>query len=67
MRKDFRLPDLSFVSTDRLDMVQNKGIIGAPDLVVEVTIQRSRILDREKVEQSRLFPSIEIMHEEIFE
>jgi Uma2 family endonuclease len=31
-----RLPDLLFIRRDREHIIQNKGIIGAPDLVVEI-------------------------------
>ncbi|MFD0675961.1 MULTISPECIES: Uma2 family endonuclease [unclassified Paenibacillus] len=103
-RKDFRLPDISYVSTDRLDIVQAKGIFGAPDLIVEIVSPGKKNAERdlvekfqlyeqfgvreywivkpfvekvelfyltdnkyERVEQSHLFPSIELAHEEIFE
>ena len=40
-------PDVAFVSTDRLDIVDPEGIIdGAPDLVVEVLSPSNRTYDR---------------------
>ncbi|TVY08668.1 Uma2 family endonuclease [Paenibacillus cremeus] len=49
--KNFRSPDLTFVSTDRLDIVQTKGIYGAPDLVIEITSPGKKNLTRDTVEK----------------
>jgi Uma2 family endonuclease len=54
-RKDFRLPDLSFVATERLDMVQTKGIFGAPDLVVEIVSPGKKNTERDLVEKFQLY------------
>ncbi len=49
-------PDVIFVSKQRLHIVQDKGIFGAPDLVVEIlspsTAGRDRGLKREAYERS---------------
>ena len=39
-------PDLVFVSRDRLEIVTRRGILGAPDLVVEILSTRTRTRDR---------------------
>ncbi|MBI5034442.1 MAG: Uma2 family endonuclease [Chloroflexi bacterium] len=45
---NFLLPDLVCVAKARLDIVQDKGIVGAPDLVIEVlspsTVRVDRVL-----------------------
>ncbi len=41
-----RLPDLLFVRQDRLDIVQQKAIYGAPDLVIEILSPNDRPSDR---------------------
>jgi Uma2 family endonuclease len=40
-----RLPDILFVRADRQDIVQEKGIYGAPDLVVEILSPHDRPAD----------------------
>lgn len=40
-----RLPDLLFVRAERMDIVQQKAIYGAPDLVVEIISPRDRQSD----------------------
>jgi Uma2 family endonuclease len=40
-----RLPDLLFVRQDRLDMVQQKAVFGAPDLVIEIVSPGDRPSD----------------------
>ena len=37
-----RLPDLLFVRKDRLDIVQQKGVFGAPDLIIEIVSPSDR-------------------------
>lgn len=54
-RKDFRLPDISFVATERLDIVQHKGIFGAPDLLVEIVSPGKKNAQRDLVEKFRLY------------
>ncbi len=54
-RKDFRLADLTFVAEDRLDMVQFKGIYGAPDLLVEILSPGKINVHRNRVEKYRLY------------
>lgn len=54
-RKDFRLADLSYVAADRLDMVQSKGIYGAPDLLVEILSPGKRSTNRDRVEKRQLY------------
>lgn len=50
------IPDIIFVSSDRLNVVGEKNISGAPDLVVEVISDSSRRLDREvKLKQYALY------------
>lgn len=39
-------PDLVYVSRERLHVITEKGIVGAPDLVVEVLSPRTRSRDR---------------------
>jgi Uma2 family endonuclease len=39
-------PDLVYVSRDRLDIITERGIFGAPDLVVEVLSPRTQSRDR---------------------
>ncbi|HEO65462.1 MAG TPA: Uma2 family endonuclease [Spirochaetes bacterium] len=38
-------PDIIFVSSDRLDMAQDKGLFGSPDLVVEIVSPSSQKMD----------------------
>lgn len=38
-----RMPDLLFVRKDRLSIVQQKGIFGAPDLVIEIVSPNDRV------------------------
>ncbi|MFQ5343884.1 MAG: Uma2 family endonuclease, partial [Anaerolineae bacterium] len=40
-----RLPDVVFVRKERAGIVQEKGIYGAPDLVIEITSPGDRIAD----------------------
>jgi Uma2 family endonuclease len=40
-----RLPDLLFVRQDRMQIVQQKGVYGAPDLVIEVISPNDRASD----------------------
>jgi Uma2 family endonuclease len=40
-----RLPDLLFVRTERLGIVQQKGVFGAPDLVIEIVSPNDRASD----------------------
>ncbi|UUZ84057.1 Uma2 family endonuclease [Paenibacillus sp. P26] len=54
-RKDFRLADLSFVALDRLDIVQYKGIYGAPDFTLEILSPGKTNVDRDRVEKYRLY------------
>lgn len=53
--KEFRLADLTFVSTDRLDIVQSKGIYGAPDLLIEIISPGKQNTYRDRVEKYRLY------------
>jgi Uma2 family endonuclease len=40
-----RLPDLLFVRQDRMQIVQQKGVYGAPDLVIEIISPNDRASD----------------------
>jgi Uma2 family endonuclease len=40
-----RLPDLLFVSQDRMEIVQQKAVYGAPDLVIEISSPNDRASD----------------------
>jgi Uma2 family endonuclease len=55
MRKDFRLADLSYVASHRLDMIQSKGIYGAPDLIIEIVSSGKKNTDRDRVEKFGLY------------
>jgi Uma2 family endonuclease len=46
-------PDILFVSNERLDIITEKNIQGAPDLVVEILSPSST--SRDKVKKSRLY------------
>lgn len=61
MRRDFRLADLSFVAVDRLDMVQSRGIYGAPDLIVEIVSPGRINTDRDRVEKFGLYERFGVM------
>jgi Uma2 family endonuclease len=39
-------PDMVYISKERLDIIQEKGVYGAPDLVVEVLSPSTRARDR---------------------
>jgi Uma2 family endonuclease len=39
-------PDILFVSHDRLDIIERKGIVGAPDLVIEILSASTAQYDR---------------------
>lgn len=39
-------PDILFVRAERLDIVQEHGVMGAPDLVVEILSRGSKTVDR---------------------
>ena len=39
-------PDLLFVATNQLDIIQQKGIIGVPDLMIEIVSPGSVVRDR---------------------
>jgi len=54
---DFRSPDLTFVSNDRLHIVQSKGIYGAPDLIVEVLSPGRANVERDRVEKFAQYES----------
>ncbi|ULL13784.1 Uma2 family endonuclease [Paenibacillus sp. H1-7] len=54
-RKEFRLPDVSFVATERLDRVQHKGIFGAPDLLVEIVSSGKKYADRDLIEKFAIY------------
>ncbi|WP_207491682.1 Uma2 family endonuclease [Aridibaculum aurantiacum] len=48
-------PDILFISTDRLSVVHEKGIYGAPDLIVEVLSEdrkRDTVLKKQLYEQA---------------
>ncbi|WP_281890910.1 Uma2 family endonuclease [Paenibacillus sp. YYML68] len=53
--KDYRLADLSFVSKERLDRVQARGIYGPPDLVVEIVSPGRRNAERDLVEKFSIY------------
>jgi Uma2 family endonuclease len=54
-QKDFRLADLSFVKSERLDIVQSKGIFGPPDLIVEILSPGKENTNRDRVEKYELY------------
>lgn len=54
-RSDFRLPDFTFVAEHRLDIVQRKGIYGAPDLIVEVLSPGKANTDRDRIVKYELY------------
>lgn len=51
--KDKPQPDILFISKDRLDVITEKNIQGAPDLVIEILSPSTG--SRDKVEKSRLY------------
>ncbi|MCF6094906.1 Uma2 family endonuclease [Microaerobacter geothermalis] len=55
MNKDFRLADISFISIERVDIVQSKGIYGPPDLIVEVLSSGKSNIERDRVEKFQLY------------
>ncbi|MBI2154339.1 MAG: Uma2 family endonuclease [Candidatus Rokubacteria bacterium] len=54
------VPDLVFVRRERLDIVTNRGIEGAPDLVVEILSPDSARRDR--VEKAQLYARYDVPH-----
>lgn len=53
--KDFVMPDLSFVSLDRLHIVRSNGIWGPPDLTIEVISPGIRNMKRDIEDKYRLY------------
>ena len=45
-----RMPDLLFVRKDRLDIVQQKAVYGAPDLIIEIVSPNDRPSDLRSLE-----------------
>jgi len=45
-----RMPDLLFVSRDRIDIIQQKAVYGAPDLVIEIVLPGDRPSDLRALE-----------------
>ena len=41
-------PDLLFVSANRADIVERRGVMGAPDLVIELLSESTESIDRKK-------------------
>jgi len=39
-------PDIPFISRDRLDIIERKGVVGAPDLVIEILSASTAPYDR---------------------
>lgn len=53
---DYMEPDLLFVRKDRLDVLSDRGVEGAPDLIVEITSPSTGHRDRGiKLERYRLY------------
>jgi len=46
-------PDIFFISTERMGIIKNKYIEGAPDLVIEITSPYTKKLD--KIQKKRLY------------
>ncbi|MBF7081973.1 Uma2 family endonuclease [Desulfallas sp. Bu1-1] len=51
--KDKPQPDIIFISKDRLNVITEKNIQGAPDLVIEILSPST--VSRDRVEKSRLY------------
>ena len=71
---DYLVPDLAFVLNERTGIVSNRGIEGAPDLVVEIispsSVLRDRGLKRERYAQFGVplywVVDIELRHVEVY-
>ena len=46
--KNVYQPDLLFVSANRVDIVERRGVMGAPDLVIELLSESTESIDRKK-------------------
>jgi Uma2 family endonuclease len=53
--RNFRSPDLTFVSNERMDIIRENGIYGAPDLVVEVLSPGMENLRRDMIEKFQIY------------
>lgn len=46
--KNVYQPDLLFISTERISIIERRGIMGAPDIVIEISSEGTDYLDKKK-------------------